>query len=83
MIAVLTNGLLYSLTMDGIGFRLTADQDNPFDTVSIIYDDRKLLETRVRRLNNVNIHAESPPTAYQQNYWQCYSRKRRSSRRKL
>ncbi len=40
---------------------ITADQDNPFDTVSIIYDDRKLLETRVRRLNNVNIHAESPP----------------------
>ncbi|NKB19538.1 MAG: hypothetical protein GKS01_03235 [Alphaproteobacteria bacterium] len=40
---------------------ITPDQDNPFDTVSIIYDDRKLLETRVRRLNNVNIHAESPP----------------------
>jgi 3-phenylpropionate/cinnamic acid dioxygenase small subunit len=40
---------------------ITADQDNPFDTVSIICDDRKLLETRVRRLNNVNIHAESPP----------------------
>ena len=40
---------------------IAADQDNPFDTVSIIYDDRKLLETRVRRLNNVNIHAESPP----------------------
>jgi len=40
---------------------IEADQDNPFDTVSIIYDDRKLLETRVRRLNNANIHAESPP----------------------
>lgn len=40
---------------------IEADQDNPFDTVSIIYDDRKLLETRVRRLNNTNIHAESPP----------------------
>jgi len=37
-------------------------QDNPFDTVSIIYDDRKLLETRIRRLNNYNIHAESPPS---------------------
>jgi 3-phenylpropionate/cinnamic acid dioxygenase small subunit len=37
-------------------------QDNPFDTVSIIYDDRKLLETRVRRLRNENIHAQSPPS---------------------
>lgn len=37
-------------------------QDNPFDTVSIIYDDRKLLETRVRRLCNENIHAQSPPS---------------------
>jgi benzoate/toluate 1,2-dioxygenase beta subunit len=37
-------------------------QDNPFDTVSIIYDDRRLLETRVRRLSNPNIHAQSPPS---------------------
>lgn len=37
-------------------------QDNPFDTVSIIYDDRKLMETRVRRLCNENIHAQSPPS---------------------
>ena len=37
-------------------------QDNPFDTVSIIYDDRKLMETRVRRLSNENIHAQSPPS---------------------
>ena len=26
------------------------DQNNPHDTVSLIYDDRRLLETRVRRL---------------------------------
>ena len=38
------------------------NQDNPFDTVSIIYDDRKLMETRVRRLCNENIHAQSPPS---------------------
>jgi benzoate/toluate 1,2-dioxygenase beta subunit len=37
-------------------------QENPFDTVSIIYDDRKLMETRVRRLCNENIHAQSPPS---------------------
>jgi benzoate/toluate 1,2-dioxygenase beta subunit len=30
--------------------------------VSIIYDDRRLLETRVRRLLNANIHAEEPRT---------------------
>ena len=37
-------------------------QDNPCDTVSIIYDDRKLLETRVLRLQSQNIHAQSPPS---------------------
>ena len=37
-------------------------QDSPHDTVSIIYDDRRLLETRVRRLGNLNIHAQSPPS---------------------
>ena len=37
-------------------------QENPFDTVSIIYDDRRLMETRVRRLCNENIHAQAPPS---------------------
>jgi len=37
-------------------------QDSPHETVSIIYDDRRLLETRVRRLSNPNIHAQSPPS---------------------
>lgn len=37
-------------------------QDNPHETVSIIYDDRRLLETRVRRLSSPNIHAQSPPS---------------------
>ena len=41
---------------------ISPNQTSPFDTVSIIYDDRKLLETRVRRLNNDNIHAENPPS---------------------
>ena len=41
---------------------ISPNQSSPFDTVSIIYDDRKLLETRVRRLNNDNIHAENPPS---------------------
>lgn len=38
------------------------DQKDPVETVSVIYDDRRLLETRVRRLNNPNIHAQSPPS---------------------
>jgi len=37
-------------------------QRNPHETVSIIYDDRKLLETRVRRLLNPAIHAQTPPS---------------------
>lgn len=38
------------------------DQDNPHDTVSLIYDDRRLLETRVRRLANPAAHAQRPPS---------------------
>ena len=38
------------------------DQASPHDTVSLIYDDRRLLETRVRRLQNPNIHAQTPPS---------------------
>jgi benzoate/toluate 1,2-dioxygenase beta subunit len=38
------------------------DQDNPHDTVSLIYDDRRLLETRIRRLAHPSIHAQTPPS---------------------
>lgn len=41
---------------------LSPDQESPHDMVSIIYDDRQLLETRVRRLCSPNIHAQSPPS---------------------
>jgi len=41
---------------------ISPDQKDPHETVSIIYDDRRLLETRVRRLKNANIHAEEPRT---------------------
>jgi 3-phenylpropionate/cinnamic acid dioxygenase small subunit len=36
-------------------------QASPHDTVSLIYDDRRLLETRVRRLANPHLHAQNPP----------------------
>jgi 3-phenylpropionate/cinnamic acid dioxygenase small subunit len=35
-------------------------QQSPRDTVSLIYDDRRLLETRVRRLGNPHMHAQQP-----------------------
>jgi benzoate/toluate 1,2-dioxygenase beta subunit len=41
---------------------ISAEQDSPLDMVSIIYDDRKLLETRIRRLMHPEIHAQSPPS---------------------
>lgn len=36
------------------------DQENPHETISLIYDDRRALETRVRQLGNPNRHAQSP-----------------------
>ena len=36
------------------------DQDNPHDTVSLIYDDRRLLETRVRRLASPRMYSQEP-----------------------
>lgn len=35
-------------------------QQNPYDTVSLIYDDRRLLETRVRRLSSPRIYSQEP-----------------------
>ena len=35
-------------------------QDSPLTTVSLMYDDRRLLETRVRRLVNPHMHAQQP-----------------------
>lgn len=37
------------------------DQENPVDTVSLMYDDRMLMETRVRRLLHTSPHTLSPP----------------------
>ncbi len=35
-------------------------QTNPHDTVSLIYDDRRLLEARVRRLASPRIYSQEP-----------------------
>lgn len=37
-------------------------QADPRHTVSLIYDDRRLLETRVRRLADGRLHAQTPPS---------------------
>jgi benzoate/toluate 1,2-dioxygenase beta subunit len=36
------------------------DQQSPLDIVSLIYDDRRLLETRVRRLASPRIYSQEP-----------------------
>ena len=36
------------------------DQIDPIDTVSLIYDDRRLLETRVRRLASPRMYSQEP-----------------------
>ena len=35
-------------------------QQSPYDTVSLMYDDRRLLETRVRRLSDPRIYSQEP-----------------------
>ena len=37
-------------------------QASPHDTVSLIYDDRRLLETRIRRLASPRIYSQEPPS---------------------
>lgn len=39
---------------------LEHDQANPEETVSLIYDDRRALETRVRQLSHPSRHAQTP-----------------------
>jgi 3-phenylpropionate/cinnamic acid dioxygenase small subunit len=40
----------------------TADQQSPFDQVSLFYDDRGLMKTRVDRLQHPRIHIQTPPS---------------------
>ena len=40
----------------------TPDQEDPLNHVSLIYDDRKAMEARVRRLRHPRIHAQNPHT---------------------
>jgi benzoate/toluate 1,2-dioxygenase beta subunit len=38
----------------------TPGQQSPHDTISLMYDDRRLLETRVRRLADPRIYSQEP-----------------------
>jgi len=40
----------------------TPEQDNPLDHVSLIYDDREAMATRIRRLRHPRIHSQNPHT---------------------
>jgi 3-phenylpropionate/cinnamic acid dioxygenase small subunit len=39
-----------------------ADQESPFNQVSLFYDDRDLMKTRVDRLEHPRIHVQTPPS---------------------
>lgn len=39
---------------------LRRDQENGFDTISLIFDDRRLLETRIKRVRHAWFHAQTP-----------------------
>jgi ethylbenzene dioxygenase subunit beta len=38
------------------------DQQSPFNQVSLFYDDRELMKTRVERLEHPRIHIQTPPS---------------------
>ena len=38
------------------------DQESPLDQVSLFYDDRELMKTRVERLEHPRIHVQTPPS---------------------
>jgi 3-phenylpropionate/cinnamic acid dioxygenase small subunit len=38
------------------------DQKSPLDYASLFYDDRRLMETRVTRLEHKQIHIQNPPS---------------------
>src|SRR5262249_55856434 len=57
------------------------DQASPRDTISLIYDDRRLLETRVRRLASPRIYLQEPAAPAQPQDRQGAARGNRCRRR--
>ena len=51
------------------------NQDNPHDTVSLMYDDRRLLETRVRRLASPRMYSQEPRSRTQPHRRQRHARR--------
>jgi len=40
----------------------TPDQESPYQTASLFFDDRQLMKTRVDRLRHPRIHIQTPPS---------------------
>lgn len=38
------------------------EQNNPYDESSLFFDDRQLMEARIRRLRHPRIHVQTPPS---------------------
>ena len=38
------------------------DQDNPHDEVSLFFDDREFMTTRIQRLRHPRLHSQDPPS---------------------
>lgn len=38
------------------------EQESPLDHVSLVYDDKEAMDTRIRRLRHPRIHSQNPPT---------------------
>ena len=50
-------------TEDGLYWAPSSpEQEGPLNHVSLIYDDREAMATRIRRLRHPRIHAQNPPT---------------------
>ena len=49
------------------------DQADPVETVSLIYDDRRLLETRVRRLASPRMYSQEPRSRTSRIDRQCHA----------
>ena len=49
------------------------DQADPHETVSLIYDDRRLLETRVRRLASPRMYSQEPRSRTSRMVGECHA----------
>ena len=75
-----TTGSRCSPPTPGTGCRASPARTIPHDTVSLMYDDRRLLETRVRRLASPRIYSQEPRSRTSRMVGQRVDRGRRRQR---